>query len=38
VFGNRLSNVCIPCQERGEKQHEGRLIGPPAPVQKGLFQ
>lgn len=37
ISGHRLSNVCIPCQEKAETEHQARLLLPPQPVQKGLF-
>lgn len=39
IFGNRLSNVCIPCQEKAEAEHQERLLHPEPkqPVQQGLF-
>jgi hypothetical protein len=39
VFGNRLSNVCIPCEEKAEVAHQAKLAHPeaPIPVQEALF-
>jgi len=39
VFGHRLSNVCIPCQEKAEAEHQEKLLhpDPPKPIQQGLF-
>jgi hypothetical protein len=39
IFNHRLSNVCIPCQEKAEAEHQRRLANPepPAPVQEALF-
>lgn len=41
VFGGRISNVCIPCQEKAEAEHQARLASgkteEPAAVQEVLF-
>lgn len=39
IFNHRLSNVCIPCQEKSEAEHQARLANPkkPAAVQEALF-
>jgi len=39
VNGGRITNVCIPCQEKAEAVHQHRLAHPepPAPVQAPLF-
>jgi hypothetical protein len=39
IFNHRLSNVCIPCQESDEREHQEKLRNP-APavsVQEELF-
>jgi len=39
IFNHRLSNVCVPCQEKAEAEHKHRLANPEpaAPVQEALF-
>lgn len=38
IFNHRLSNVCIPCQEQAEIEHQARLAAEKLqPVQEGLF-
>lgn len=36
----RVTNVCIPCQEKAEADYQQRLLHPekPAAVQEGLFR
>jgi hypothetical protein len=39
VANGRVTNVCIPCQEKTEADHQARLLNPekPAAVQEALF-
>lgn len=39
VDNGRITRVCIPCEEKGEAEHQARLANPekPAAVQEALF-